>query len=242
MGCWFLRCGELWWVTCCPQDVEPAQAVDVRPDTIEDLALTHVVQGWPHQVCMIGLCLSMLGEIRDHGVSHGPACNAFSNLLMPPSIKICVKLPSPLWALSRSASSVGCSPLEDDLLESLEGVSSLGLGWHHFHWTDWIFSPESDFASVSLCVLKMWLVPVRVFWIGGHPCPSLPSDATWPSLKTSTSPLLAYTSSSSQGLSSSLWEGSDSLLVSWPSSVTWDWAEPDHWLRCEVILWAWLHD
>ena len=31
----------------------------------------------------------MLGEVTDHGVSRGPACDAFSNLLMLPSIKIC---------------------------------------------------------------------------------------------------------------------------------------------------------
>ena len=60
-------------------------------------------------------------------------------------------------------------------------------------------------------------------------------------LRTSASPLLA-SASSSQGESSSSWEYSDSLLVYWPSSVTWDWAEPDHRLRCEVILRAWLRD
>ena len=67
------------------------------------------------------------------------------------------------------------------------------------------------------------------------------SEAAWPSLKTSASPLLASASSSPQGASSS-WEGSDSLLVFWPSSVAQDWAEPDWQLRCEVILQAWLHD
>ena len=67
--------------------------------------------------------------------------------------------------LSRSALRVGCSSLEDDPLESLEGVSSLGLGWCHFHQMDWIFSLGSDSASVSLCVLKMWLMQVKVFWI-----------------------------------------------------------------------------
>ena len=34
------------------------------------------------------------------------------------------------WALSWRALSVGCSSLEDDFSDSLEGVSSLGLGWH----------------------------------------------------------------------------------------------------------------
>ena len=48
---------------------------------------------------MVGLCLSMLGEVADHGVSSGPACNAFSNLLALPSIKIRVQLPSPLLVL-----------------------------------------------------------------------------------------------------------------------------------------------
>ena len=61
------------------KDVEPAQIVDVRPDTVKDLVLAHVVQGQPHWVWMIGLCLSMmLREITNHGVSHGPACDAFS--------------------------------------------------------------------------------------------------------------------------------------------------------------------
>ena len=99
MGCGFLRCGELWQVTCCPQDVEQAQIVDVRPDAIEDLVLTHVVQGQPHRVWMIGLCLPMLREVADHGVPHGPACDAFNNLHTMPSIEICVQLPSPLLGL-----------------------------------------------------------------------------------------------------------------------------------------------
>ena len=65
-------------------------------------------------------------------------------------------------ALLWRASLVGCSSLEDDWLNSLEGVSSLGLVWHRFHGADWIFS-MSDSASVSLCVPKMWLTPMRVF-------------------------------------------------------------------------------
>ena len=73
------------------------------------------------------------------------------------------------WALSWRASLVGCSSSEDDLLDSLEGVSSLGLGWHHFCQVDWIFSSLSDSASVSLCVPKIWLTPERVFWIGEWP-------------------------------------------------------------------------
>ena len=145
-------------------------------------------------------------------------------------------------ALLWSASSVSCSSSEDDPLESLGGVFSLGLGWHRFCQPDWIFSPGSDSESVSLCIPRTWLTPVRVSWIGGCPCPSLPSDAAWPSLKTSTSPLLALAFSSSQGSSSSLWESSKSLLDSLLPSVTWEWAEPDHRLWNEVILQAWLHD
>ena len=102
-------------------------------------------------------------------------------------------------ALSRSALSVGCSSSEDDSLKSFGGMFSLGLDWHRFHWPDWIFSSGSDSESESSCVLKTWLMPVRVSWIGGHPCPSLPLDTTWLSLKTSTSPLPASASSSSQG-------------------------------------------
>ena len=95
----FPRCGELGWITCCPQDVERAQIIDVSSDALEDLAFAHVVQGWPHWVWMIGLCLSMHGEVADHGVSSGPAYNAFSNLLALPSIEVCVQLPSPLLGL-----------------------------------------------------------------------------------------------------------------------------------------------
>ena len=99
MGHGFLGCGELGWITCHPQDVELAQIVDVRSDAIKDLAFAHVVQGWPHWVWMIGLHLSVLGEVADHDVSSGPACNAFSNLLAPPHIKVCVQLQSPLPGL-----------------------------------------------------------------------------------------------------------------------------------------------
>ena len=88
----------------------------------------------------------------------------------------------------------------------------------------------------------MWLTPGRVFQIGEQPRPSSPSEATWPSLKTSASPLQTSTYSSSWGASSSTWEGSDSLLDSLSSLVARDWVEPDHRLWCEVILWKWLHD
>ena len=145
-------------------------------------------------------------------------------------------------ALLQSASSVSCSSSEDDSLESLGGIFSLGLGWHRFRWPDWIFFPGSDSESVSLCVPKTWLTPVRMSWIGGCSCPSSPSDATWPSLKTSTSSLLASLFSSSRGSSSSSWESLESLLDSLPPSVTWEWAEPDCQLQNEVILQVQLHN
>ena len=77
--------------------------------------------------------------------------------------------PAHCWALLWRAWSVGCSSSEDDLLNSLEGVSSLELGWRCFCWVDWIFSSVSDSAPVSSCMPKMWLTPVRVFWIGVQP-------------------------------------------------------------------------
>ena len=43
MGNWFLRLGELWQVTSHPQGVESAQVIDVGPDNVEDLTLSHVV-------------------------------------------------------------------------------------------------------------------------------------------------------------------------------------------------------
>ena len=136
------------------------------------------------------------------------------------------------WALS-----VRCSSSENDPLESLGGVFSLGLDWHCFHQLDWIFS-----LGLDSCISKTWLMPVRLSWICGHSCPSLPLDATWPLLKTSTSPLPALAFSSSWGASSSLWESSESLLDCQPPSVIWEWAEPDCRLWDEVILWARLHD
>ena len=146
------------------------------------------------------------------------------------------------WTLSRSTSSVGCSSSEDDPLESLGGVFSLGLGWCCFCWLDRIFSLGSDSELVSSCILKTWLILVGVSWIRGHPCPSLPLDATWPSLKTSTSPLPALAFSSSWVLSSYSWESLESLLDSLLPSVTWEQAEPDHRLWNEAILQARLHD
>ena len=61
----FLGCGELWWVTSHPQGVESAQVIDIRPDVIEDLALSHIVQGWLHQVGVVGLHLPMLRKVTD---------------------------------------------------------------------------------------------------------------------------------------------------------------------------------
>ena len=74
-------------------------------------------------------------------------------------------------AWSWSASSLF---LKDDSLESLEGVSSLRLGWCHFCQMDWIFSPGSDSVSGSSCMPKMWLVQpnlrasLPIFAIGCH--------------------------------------------------------------------------
>ena len=51
---------------------------------------------------------------------------------------------------------------EDDLLDSLGGLSSLGLFGCHFCWMDLIFSLGLDSGSVSSCVLKTWLTLVRV--------------------------------------------------------------------------------
>ena len=98
-GCRFPGCRKLRWITCHPQDVELAQIIDVRLDAVKDLVFAHVVQEWPHRVWIIGLHLSMLREVTDHGVSSGPACNAFSNLLVLPSIEVCVQLLSSLLGL-----------------------------------------------------------------------------------------------------------------------------------------------
>ena len=42
-GCRLPRCGELGWITRHPQDVEPAQIVDVQSDAVEYLAVVHVL-------------------------------------------------------------------------------------------------------------------------------------------------------------------------------------------------------
>ena len=69
MGSQSPGCGELWWATSGPQGIESMQVIDVRPDAIEDLALFHIVQAWPHRVGVVGLCLPMLEEVTDHSVS-----------------------------------------------------------------------------------------------------------------------------------------------------------------------------
>ena len=115
---------------------------------------------------MIGLCLSMLGEVADHGVSSGPACNTFHNLLALPSIEVCVQLHSLLPGFVAEGLVGWLIFLEDDSLYSLEGVTSLGLGWRHFHRMDWTFSSLLDSASVSSCMPKTWLTPEMVFQIG----------------------------------------------------------------------------
>ena len=66
---------------------------------------------------MIGLCLSVLGEVANHGVSCGPACNTFSNLLALPCIEICVQLSSPLLGLViiRIQERVPVTPFKDQI-------------------------------------------------------------------------------------------------------------------------------
>ena len=87
-----------------------------------------------------------------------------------------------------------------------------------------------DVANASEGVLDL-SAPLTLFAIGGHLAITQNLSITLAGLC-----ILIFTGASS------LWEGSYSVLISWPSSVTWDWAEPDLWLWCEVILWAWLHD
>ena len=137
------------------------------------------------------------------------------------------------WALSQSASSVGCSSSEDVLLESLGGMPSMGLGWCHFCHTDWIFSLGSDSESESSMHTKdMANASEGVFDLRV----SLPLFAIRCHLAITGN--LNFTLA---GLGILIFTG-DFLLVSWLPSVTWDWAEPDRRLQNEVILQAWLHD
>ena len=99
MGHRFLRGRELGWITHHPQDVEPAQIINVRLDTLRYLAVAHVLQGWPHQVRVIRLHLPVLGKVADHGVSSSPARKVFCNLLAPPGIEVCVQMLGPLLGL-----------------------------------------------------------------------------------------------------------------------------------------------
>ena len=94
-----LRGGELGWITCCPQGVESAQIMNVQTDTLKYLAVAHLLQGWPHRVWVIWLCLPMLGKVADHGVSSGPARKAFCNLLVLPGIEVGVHMLGPLPGL-----------------------------------------------------------------------------------------------------------------------------------------------
>ena len=77
---------------------------------------------------MTGLHLSMLGEVANHGVSHGPAGNAFSNLHAPPSIKICVQLLSPLLGLVVEGLVSWLLFLRRGLAQFLGGCVLLGAG------------------------------------------------------------------------------------------------------------------
>ena len=137
------------------------------------------------------------------------------------------------WHLSHRAWLVGCSSsLEDDFSDSWEDVSQL-VG----------SSPRGQTLHRSPHGCQRHdLTLERVFCGGERPGPSSPSEATWPSLKTSASPSQISVYSSSRGASSSAWEGSDPLLDSLSSLVVQEWAEPDRQLRHEVILWEWLHN
>ena len=73
-----------------PQGIEPAQIINVRPDTFEDSTLHHVVKRQAHQVRVIRLHLPVFREVADHGVLGGPALNTICNLLVMPGIKMCV--------------------------------------------------------------------------------------------------------------------------------------------------------
>ena len=96
----FPQHGELWWIASHPQGVEVAQVVEVQPYAVKDPAPTHVIQGWPHGVGVVGLHLAMFGKVTNHGVLHHPACNTIGNFVAMPSIKACVEqphfLPSPM--------------------------------------------------------------------------------------------------------------------------------------------------
>ena len=139
-GCGLLRCRELGWVTRYPQDVESAQIVNVRLDTVEYLVVAHVLQGWPHWVRVISCAFPCCGRSQIMvSLATQPG--------MPFAIFLChqvSKFVSNHWACCQAflqrASSVGCSSSKDDSSDSLEGVSSLGLVWCCFCWADWIFS------------------------------------------------------------------------------------------------------
>ena len=94
-----LRCGELGWITHHPQDVELAQIVNVRLDAVKYVAVTHVLQVWPHRIQVIRLHLPVLRKVTDHGVSSDPARSAFCDLLAPPGIKVCIQPLGPLPSL-----------------------------------------------------------------------------------------------------------------------------------------------
>ena len=100
MGNWFLGHGELWQNASCPQSIEAAQVIDVQLYAIKDLALSHVIQRWPHGVGVVGLHLFVLGEVTDHGVTCHPACDAVGNFVAIASIKAGVQqlhfLPGPI--------------------------------------------------------------------------------------------------------------------------------------------------
>ena len=175
----------------------------------------HVVQGWPHRVWMIGLHLSMLGEVTDHGVSSGPACNAFHNLLALPSIKVCVQLLSPLLGLVIEGLVGWLLFLRRQLARLLGGCVFLGAGLVPLP-----LGGLDLLLLIGLCIGLLVCAEDVAYTREGvldwrAVLTLIALEATWPSLRTSASPLQASTYSSSWGVSFPTWEGSNSLLVSW---------------------------
>ena len=99
MGHRLPRGRELRWITYHPQGVESAQIVNVQTDALKYLAVMHVLQGQPHRVWVIWLCLPMLRKVADHGVSSSPAMKAFCDLLALPGIEVGVDTLGPLQGL-----------------------------------------------------------------------------------------------------------------------------------------------
>ena len=93
MGKWFPGCWELWQITSQPQGIEAAQVIKVQLYAVKDPALYHGIQRQPHKVGVVGLHLSMLGKVTDHGVPCLPAHDAVCSFVVMPSIEACVQQP-----------------------------------------------------------------------------------------------------------------------------------------------------